>query len=240
MTSFYKVAALVGAAVVLLLLPETRGKTFAELEVSQFLTCIISKHIYKYNISTQYFWTHFFQSPSQMMFIEGEKMTTPIQLHSNSSEERSVWLRGLIWDRLFNVIKEMWFVITYFIFVSHLNSLPIFSFSFVWDFFWYCLSAENHCWWRVMVRLLVLGRLRLNFSYCGFGYGFCPDYACRCGCCGLVWYLLERAPLELLSLNFQLSWRSFPVVDTRHLELLILIMRRRVIAGPDMEKAPKS
>ena len=55
MTSFYKVAALVGAAVVLLLLPETRGKTFAELEVSQFLTCIISKHIYKYNISTQYF-----------------------------------------------------------------------------------------------------------------------------------------------------------------------------------------
>ena len=51
---------------------------------------------------------------------------------------------------------------------------------------------------------------------------------------------MERAPLELLSLNFQLSWRSFPVVDIRHLELVILmIMRRRVTAVADMEK-PKS
>ena len=53
---------------------------------------------------------------------------------------------------------------------------------------------------------------------------------------------MERAPLKLLSLNFQLSWRSFPVpvVDIRHLELVILmIMRRRVIAVADMEK-PKS
>ena len=46
---------------------------------------------------------------------------------------------------------------------------------------------------------------------------------------------MERAPLELLSLNFQLSWRSFPVVDTRHLELVILILRRRVITVADMD-----
>ena len=46
---------------------------------------------------------------------------------------------------------------------------------------------------------------------------------------------MERAPLELLSLNFQLSWRPFPVVDTRHLELVILILRRRVITVADMD-----